>query len=407
MSESRDRSLVPQPPRQLAVPLAARSRIVSEMVECSLALAKHAALADVDLDALVRRGKRIQRRQGVTPEDVQAFTLFDQAARAGHVEAQYHLSSCYALGNGVRKDNHSASRWLHKSAEQGYPRAQYYLGLCYEAGLLNIAPDERKSDKWYREAAERGNVDAQLKIGELYRDGLGVDRDYKQAATWYQRAAKQGHADAQYELGLFFRGCGGRANHSFRFDGEKELLNDFFHEQVAMKLANLFLGEKFHFDVLNVYTGEIIIPAHQKLTDTLLRKLAGDFNPDEIYPPKLSQKIQEIIDNLEQTAAAWFRRAAEQGHADAQINLATCYQFGVGVAINLLLAYAWLLLAADQKAELAKSMRVSFGFALTADKEAANAQESATALAAEMSPSEMEIAQRLYTEFKERYSARQ
>jgi DNA polymerase-3 subunit epsilon len=53
-----------------------------------LVLARHTAPAHVDLDALVQEGKRIRRRQGMTPEDSRAFDLFHRAAVAGHGEAQ-------------------------------------------------------------------------------------------------------------------------------------------------------------------------------------------------------------------------------------------------------------------------------------------------------------------------------
>jgi len=47
-------------------------------------------------------------------------------------------------------------------------------------------------------------------------------------------------------------------------------------------------------------------------------------------------------------AVAWFRRAADQGHATAQRSLATCYYKGEGVAPDLSEAVAWYRRAADQ-----------------------------------------------------------
>ena len=47
-------------------------------------------------------------------------------------------------------------------------------------------------------------------------------------------------------------------------------------------------------------------------------------------------------------AAAWFRKAADLGHADAASSLAKCYCTGQGVEQNYELAVAWLRKAADQ-----------------------------------------------------------
>jgi TPR repeat protein len=47
-------------------------------------------------------------------------------------------------------------------------------------------------------------------------------------------------------------------------------------------------------------------------------------------------------------AAKWYRKAAEQNDADAQYNLAICYERGDGVAEDWVEAYKWLLLATRQ-----------------------------------------------------------
>ena len=47
-------------------------------------------------------------------------------------------------------------------------------------------------------------------------------------------------------------------------------------------------------------------------------------------------------------AAFWYRKAAEQGHADAQNNLAARYATGTGVAKDLAEALKWYRAAAAQ-----------------------------------------------------------
>jgi DNA-directed RNA polymerase subunit beta len=47
------------------------------------------------------------------------------------------------------------------------------------------------------------------------------------------------------------------------------------NEQLTEALSLILLGEKLPFDIVNGQTGEIIIPAHRKITKVLLRKLAG------------------------------------------------------------------------------------------------------------------------------------
>jgi uncharacterized protein len=79
--------------------------------------------------------------------------------------------------------------------------------------------------------------------------------------------------------------------------------------------------------------------------------------------------------------ATWYEKAAEQGYANAQNNLGICYERGLGVSRDLVQAYKWLRLAADGEVEPAK--------------------KAATDIAALLSSSQFETAQRLYREFKD------
>jgi hypothetical protein len=47
-------------------------------------------------------------------------------------------------------------------------------------------------------------------------------------------------------------------------------------------------------------------------------------------------------------AVTWYRRAADQGHPDAQFYLACMHDFGKGVPLDSIAAAQWLTKAADQ-----------------------------------------------------------
>ena len=47
-------------------------------------------------------------------------------------------------------------------------------------------------------------------------------------------------------------------------------------------------------------------------------------------------------------AVKWYRKAAEQGHSDAQNNLGACYDEGDGVAVDKAEAVKWYRKAAEQ-----------------------------------------------------------
>jgi DNA-directed RNA polymerase subunit beta len=81
-------------------------------------------------------------------------------------------------------------------------------------------------------------------------------------------------------------------------------------EDLTEALSNILLGEKIPLDVMNVETGDIIIPANRKITKTLLRKLAANYEHIEIDPSPIRIKIMSIIDT--------FRNKFAEAEADKQ-----------------------------------------------------------------------------------------
>jgi len=79
-------------------------------------------------------------------------------------------------------------------------------------------------------------------------------------------------------------------------------------------------------------------------------------------------------------AAKWFRKAADQGNADAQYGLGLLYFKGLGVPQNYAIAHMWLNLGAAG-----------------GNEEAANYRD---ALTAKMAPTQIAEAQKLAREWK-------
>lgn len=181
-----------------------------------------------------------------------------------------------------------------KAAEQGEADAQYRLG-CY-------AKDETEALKWYHKAAEQGHEGAKSRLVGWYK--LEEDRAvkwYRKAEVgWYRKAAEQGCVIAQFRLGMCYAtGTGVEQNQEKAeewFDKIKDPFDQFM-------IGNCFLAP-LHFDFIR----------------------------DEVMAMK------------------WYRKAAEQGYADAQYMLGLCYC----VKQDKPEAVKWLQKAAKQGHEKAK-----------------------------------------------------
>lgn len=158
-------------------------------------------------------GNMYAQGDGVAQSDANAATWFEAAAAQGHRDAQYNLGVLYLAGRGVDQDAVTALRWFAEAAEQGHPDAQYNLGISYLTGR-NTDPNPAEAVRWLTAAADQDQLNAVVALGLLNFEGQqGVERDEARAAQLFQRAAEAGNAEGQYFLAvLYSRGMGVEQN---------------------------------------------------------------------------------------------------------------------------------------------------------------------------------------------------
>ncbi len=98
------------------------------------------------------------------------------------------------------------------AAEEGHSDSQFNVALMYEQGL-GVDKDEKEAVLWYGKSASQGNAAAQFNLGVLYENGRGTAIDYEKANEWYRKASVQGDPLAIGNLGmLYVRGQGVKEN---------------------------------------------------------------------------------------------------------------------------------------------------------------------------------------------------
>jgi TPR repeat protein len=93
-------------------------------------------------------------------------------------------------------------------AEQGIAANQNNLGVMYAEGL-GKQRDLKQADldynvalEWFNKAAGQGLAVAEYNLGVMYNYYLGVRANRSKAIEWYQKSADHGYALAQYNLGF-------------------------------------------------------------------------------------------------------------------------------------------------------------------------------------------------------------
>ena len=124
--------------------------------------------------------------------DDEALAYYRKAALQGNADGEFGLGKMYGAGEGVKRDNAEALKWLARSAERGHVLATKVLAEAYIKGELGL-DDSRRSGadalRWIRSAADVSHIPAIEFLARAYRAGnLGLTVDLKQAEALDARA---------------------------------------------------------------------------------------------------------------------------------------------------------------------------------------------------------------------------
>jgi TPR repeat protein len=126
----------------------------------------------------------------------QAVAIWRPLAARGQADAAYNLGQAYKLGRGVPADLAEAQRFYEQAARAGHLEAQTSLGL-----LLFQNGNRAAAMRWLRQASDSGEPRAMLVYGTALFNGDGVPEDRIRAYALVSRAVAQGLAPARITLG--------------------------------------------------------------------------------------------------------------------------------------------------------------------------------------------------------------
>jgi TPR repeat protein len=123
-----------------------------------------------------------------TKQKEKAFKWFLRAAENGLAGAQYNVGLAYWRGDSIISVN-----------KQGDANAQNLLGMMLAMGD-GIKRDDQQAFRWLDKAARQGNSQSQLLVGSFYAGDKVVKWDLVQAYAWFRLALDLGNEDARSEL---------------------------------------------------------------------------------------------------------------------------------------------------------------------------------------------------------------
>ncbi len=137
----------------------------------------------------------------------QAFDEFKPLADKGARDSQYYVAYLYLNGLGIGKDEQKGLKYLRQSADQNYEKAQTLLGYMYSEGIL-LPKDKKKALDLYNTAAENGDDDALLNLGVMYYTGDTVEKDVEKAISYLEEIDVSSRPIAYRYLGDIYQNQG-------------------------------------------------------------------------------------------------------------------------------------------------------------------------------------------------------
>ena len=240
--------------------------------------------AQVELAALL-----IARREDVSAEEAEkAFELVSKAVKDPDAPARAWrvLGDCYFSGFGTIPDGTKMIEALNKAVERGSLEALSRMGYCYEFGI-NVKQDPKKALACYERAAKAGLPAAMLKYGDMISAGEVEGKGVDEAFVWFRKSAAEDCPEALYRLGTLNL-------HGIGTDKDPELAAELFSRGAQLEHP----GSQYELGML----------------------FLEDDGP-------IAKDVR--------AAFFWFNRAASKGHAQAQRQLAICYEEGIGCEPDL------------------------------------------------------------------------
>jgi TPR repeat protein len=254
--------------------------------------------------------EKFQRTQS-SPGSKKEEKLFEEANR-------------YAQGKGTQKDPSKALEIYLQAARRGHVGAQFAAGFMLEK-------EERLQGRegavyWYQKAASQSDPRAQYRLGALYYRGRGVQNDPVLSYGWTRLAADQELPSAKAALKFLDNGISS--------DQKKE----------AISLSDGGAAALLHAPVGPI---EILHPG----MPVLRKSPAAIPSPGKVerghpFYPRISASFKDQDSFSSDQALHWANSAAESGSTQAQVLLGERYHQGLGVVKDYDKAAYWYSKAA-------------------------------------------------------------
>ncbi len=264
------------------------------------------------------------KQSDVTYQLWEGFQLM-RNANAGDAPSQHELSLRYLTGKGFSFDTVKSAEWMKKAADQDYILAKFNYGIFLNNGW-GVEWNPFEAFGFIKYSADKKMREGQYVLGLFYTDNLIVKRDYAVAYEWIKKSADQNYDPAKEVLiELEKRGI----------NGSKPKQKD---SSVVSTPSKSVAPQKSTAQIVQPVMLEFEEDKTSQTDDlTLLKELFNEGNEELRNTLGISKILSDSL-QTDSTGFSLIQRASELGNPEAMTIVARCYERGIGVKKDKLLA---------------------------------------------------------------------
>ena len=263
-----------------------------------------------------------------------------QKANAGESPAQHELGLRYLFGKGFPADTAKAYYWIQKAADQHLPLAEFNLGILLMNGR-GAEWNPFEAFRQFRAAAEQDIPEALYVLGLLYTEELVVPRSWAKAYSYFKKASDLGSDAAKFTMKEMERRGLDKSDSTEILSPRKEHPKNKAPHSMPSDTGLSLLFIDFHTDTTSTIEDTTLIREAYQGIDTL--SLAK--TTEKPTPAKLDSSIQSL-----------FSEVSKSGNPEALCLLGRCYEHGLNVPRNIILAGVYYLRAFIQNSNRAPAL---------------------------------------------------
>src|SRR5262249_5179142 len=225
-------------------------------------------------------------------------------------------------------------REVRRAAEEGLAgngHASFGVAMHLSLHAAVFGPDDRVEQevvRWLTLAAGQGHLDALRLLGHRYARGRGVPQDYALAAYWFDQGARRDDPVSMTALGFLYA-AGRGVEQSW-----PAAIRWWQRAETRAPLASRFLGDAYACGIGVDEDRERALAAYRRFAE----EPSSSIQLGHMY-------VRGCAPADDKAALTAFRRAADQGYPEAQIELSGLLREGRGADANPYEAYFWARLA--------------------------------------------------------------